>query len=207
MQSMVRNNIFKFLAISFFSTLLACTKTELPEAGLYEFLKDQSNHLIHTTMIEPFGVSLMYKPSELVASQEITKQSLQSEIDSLDAKYNQYVYFVLNYSYKDGDLLSAFNADRGKYSELVNQLSFGLRNKISIVTDKSKKISLADSVYSRHYGLGAGSQVILAFKREDIFKQSIEAFKVKIKDIGIGIGQVSFNVKIDDIKDCPKLNR
>lgn len=204
---MLRSSVLRFYILTFSFILLSCTKTELPEAGLYEFLKDQSNDLVHKKTIEPFGVSLMYKPSELLASQEITTQSSQLQIDSIEAKYEQYIYFVLNYTYREGDLLMAFRGNQGKYAGLVNQLSFGLRDKVSIITDKSKTIKLADAVFSRHYGLGAGSQVLLAFNRKEIFQQSTENFKVKIKDIGIGIGQVSFEINKEDIENCPKLNR
>ena len=192
-----------FIGVCFHLT--SCTQEVLHEKELYTYLKDERHGLIHSWEEEPFGVSVMYKPSALLAKQELGEEVDPVKIKEVTDRYDKYLYMVLNYAYKDGELLNAFAGNRSKFAELVNVLSFGMKEKVSIITDQKKKVPLADFIHSRHYGMGGGSMVLLVFNREEVLNQTQNTFKIKLKDIGIGSGNLSFTVEKEQIENCPTL--
>lgn len=202
---MLKNNWIAILLIGLCIHLTSCKQEVLNEKELYNYLKDERNGLIHHLKEDPFSILVMYKPSSLLAKQELRDEIDPVKIKTVTDRYNDYLYFALNYSYKEGELLNAFAGNRPKFSELVNQLSFGMREQVSIITDQKNKVPLADFIHSRHYGMGGGSMVLLVFNREDIISQTKDSFKIKLKDIGIGTGTVSFTIKKEDIENCPTL--
>ena len=201
---MLKSSVY-ILLLSLCISIISCAPDKLKEKELYGYLKDESNGLIHTWENDPFGVSVMYKPSSLLAKQELGEEKDAKKVKDVKDRYNKYAYFVLNYSYNGGELLNAFAGNRPKFSELVNQLSFGMKEQISIITDQKKKVPLADFIHSRHYGMGGGSMVLLVFNREDILSQTNKHFKIKLKDIGIGTGNLSFTIEKENIENCPIL--
>lgn len=202
---MLKNNWVTLLLIGLCFHLTSCTKKVLNEKELYTYLKDESNGLTHKWKEDPFEISVMYKPSSLLAKQELGEETDPVKIKEVTNRYNDYVYFVLNYAYKEGELLNAFAGDRGKFADLVNVLSFGMREKVCVITDQKQKIPLADFIHSRHYGMGGGSMVLLVFNKNEVLNQTKESFKLKLKDIGIGIGNTSFKIEKEKIENCPTL--
>lgn len=201
---MLKNKFF----ILFFGLcvhLTSCKQQALNEKELYTYLKDENNGLIHQWKEDPFGISVMYKPSSLLAKQEIGNEIDLVKIQAIKERYNNYLYFVLNYSYKNGELLNAFGGNRPKFAELVNTLSFGMKEKVSILTDNKEKIPLADFIHSRHYGMGGGSKIVLIFDKNELLESTQSTFDFVLKDIGIGTGITKFNYKIKDIEQCPIL--
>lgn len=204
MLTMLRSKFFIFILGLCFH-LTSCKQQVLNEKELYTYLKDENNGLIHSWKEEPFGVSVMYKPSSLLAKQEIGDETDPKKIKEIKERYNEYLYFVLNFSYQNGELLNAFAGNRLKFSELVNTLSFGMKEKVRIVTDQKEKVLLTDFIHSRHYGMGGGSMLLLVFDKNKVLGQTQTDFKIKLKEIGIGIGNLSFNIEKEKIEYCPTL--
>ncbi|MGB0870926.1 MAG: hypothetical protein ACPGSD_15135 [Flavobacteriales bacterium] len=195
------NYILSFLLFCFVS----CTPDSLTEKKLYAFIKDTDNGLFQEIKEDPFTVSLMYKPSALVAKQEIEVDMTPKEKEDVYKRYEKYMYFVLNYSYKGQELLNAFGGNRPKFAELVQTLSFGMKEKINVITDQKKKVPLMDFIHSRHYGMGSGSMVLLVFKKNEILSQTNKDFIIKLKDIGVGLGNQSFKYDKNEIIQCPTI--
>ena len=191
------------LSVSF--CLVSCSKETLNEKELYTYLKDEGNGLIHKWEKEPFGISVMYKPSSLLAKRELEKETDLQKIKEITDRYNQYLYFVLNYSYKDEGLLNAYANKRSIYAELVNVMSFGMKEKVGVITDNKQKLPLVDFIHNRHYGMGGGSTILLVFNRDDVLNSTKDRFKITLKDIGVGIGNISFDIEKEKIEYCPTL--
>ncbi len=202
---MLKNNWVALLLIGLCFHLVSCKQEALNEKELYTYLKDESNGLIHKWKEDPFEISVMYKPSSLLAKQELGNETDPVKIKEITDRYNDYVYFVLNYAYKEGEVLNAFAGDRRKFADLVNVLSFQMREKVSIITDQKQKVQLADFIHSRHYGMGGGSMVLLVFDKKEVLSKTNNNFKLKLKDIGIGIGNQKYTYQKANIGNCPKL--
>ena len=98
---MLKSN-FYILVLSFCFSIMSCTPEKFTEKELYVYLKDDSNGLIHKWEDDPLGITVMYKPSSLLAKQELGEETDVKKIKETQDKYNKYVYFVLNYSYDGG---------------------------------------------------------------------------------------------------------
>ena len=201
---MLKNSFYLLLFIVCFG-LTSCTPDKLSEKALYTYLKDESNGLMHRWKKDPFEISVMYKPSSLLAKQELGEETDLSKIQEVNDRYNQYLYFVLSYSYKGGELLNAFGGDKEVFASLINQLSFGMNENVNIITDQKYKVPLSDYIHNRNYGKGSESSVLLVFNKNLVQNQSTEYFKLKLKDIGIRIGNKSFVILKEKLEKCPTL--
>jgi len=201
----IMSNKIIYILISTLFCLISCTPKELNEKELYAYLQDEDNGLFQKVNKDPFSVSVMYKPSTLMAKLEIEEGMSKIEIEEIKTRYEKNLYFVLSFSYKGQDLFNAFSNDKQKFSELNNNLSFGMKKITFLKSDLNTKLTLVDFFYTKKYGLGTGSKILLAFNKEKLLNQTKSKFYMTVKDIGIGIGKTVFSFETSDILNCPNI--
>ena len=94
MPNMLKNNWITILLIGMCFYLTSCTRKVLNEKELYTYLKDESNGLTHKWKEDPFEISVMYKPSSLLAKQELRDEIDPIKIKTVTDRYNDYLYFI-----------------------------------------------------------------------------------------------------------------
>lgn len=192
---------FIFLASLLFSCNSKCTPQELSE-----YIQEEHNGLIKVKKLGDTEVELIYKPSDFLVKQELSGKESLTEKDILKAKenYNKGLYFTLNLSKKGQELEVGALQSPQEFSKRVQQLSFGMRERIHIKTLENDSIPLLDYIYPRMYGMTGKSTMLLVFDRAQATKGNWFDVYINGYDLGIGINKFRFQVK--DIQQTPELD-
>lgn len=170
---------------------------EVTESELLAFVKDEANGLKKTVEYDEFTVTATYKATDFIVRQQMEKGSV-SEMDSLRRVYAPYLYFTLTIE-KDGkDLETAFAYDPGTFAGKISYLTSSFSENILLVSG-SQQESLADYMYSRSFGSGPSS-FLLVFK-----KPSGQDFDLVVEGHDLGFGKLRFPFNLDDIENTPHL--
>ena len=187
--------------------LLLCTacnqNTFDTKEQLLTFLQNEENGFVHTKSVNGVNYKLLYKPTDLMVSQEMNDQWTPTDIDSLRNKYKEYIYFNLSISKNNKELLSNISGDRQTYGTMVNNLAFGMRENVHLFNTKRDTIPMLDYVYPRMYGMSPSTSMLLVYPKNEYLVG--ETITLTIEDLGFGTGEVRFSQKIDPILNEPQL--
>jgi hypothetical protein len=142
-------------------------------------------------------ISMMYKPSDLIAKQQMIKET-RTEFDSLVQIYNKYLYFTIEITQNGKDLETAFASNLAGFADGISYLSGGFGSDIKMISAKDT-IELKDFVYARSYGLGP-SRFLVAFE-----KPNADNFTIYITAHPINIGRHRFSFSRNDLESVPAL--
>ncbi len=191
-----------FIAVLFVS---GCTqKTFEDRETLLSFLKDPENGYLQQKQVNGLDVAVMYRPTDLLVAQELRGDANQQIIDSLRKKYNDYLYFNLSLSQNGKELLSTLPTNRNEFGALVNQLAFGMDQKIHLYTQSKDTIEMADYVYPRMYGMSGSTSILLVYPNNEEIANS-EKLTLALEDIGWGTGEIKCKFDTNKIKEQPEI--
>jgi hypothetical protein len=194
-----------FYIILFALCLFCCKQQEFEtETELLTYLKDDKNNYIQHKTINGFDYTLMYRPTDLLVKQELGDSIDNTKVDELIKKYGQYMYFNLSMSRNNQELLSTAPKDRNEFGAMVNQLAFGMGEKVHLFTQAKDTIDLADFIYPRMYGMSQSTTIMFVYPREEKALES-ESLNFTIEDIGLHTGEVKFKIPTDIITNQPSL--
>lgn len=200
------NKTIRFLT-SIFLTLIffSCgSKSFDSKEELVAHLQDVENGYRFKKSINGVDFSLTYRPTDLMVSQFIENKYSQAEVDKLRRQYENYLYFNLSMSANGKDLLNQKAQNRAEYGAKVNQLSFGMAEKVVLVNQNRDTLPLLDYVYPRTYGMGASTDMLLVYEnKSNTLKQNY--LILSIGDLGLGTGEVSFKIDTKKIRQQPRL--
>ncbi len=186
--------------------LTSCGQKEFDtEEALWEYLKDESNGYQFTKTINGVDFSLIYRPTDLLVKQELNDSNNAEQIAKLRDKYGKYMYFNLSMSKESQELLSTAPGNQQEFGAMVNQLAFGMGEKVHLYTQKKDTIALADYVYPRMYGMSQSTTMMFVYPKDEN-KIKGEYLNLTIEDLGLMTGEVKFKIPIDPLKDEPHLN-
>ena len=193
------------LAIVFICLFFAACSSQFNSAeDLQSYISKEKNGLIQSKEIGNMAIKVAHRPTDLLVNQELSNQDYtQEEVTKLREKYNQYAYFTLSLS-AGGQEVEAYNVNgQGDFGSRVQQLAFGMSDKVELHTNARDTITVADYVYQRTFGIGNSSDMLFAFKREEL--KSSNWIQFQLDDFGLGIGTNRFRFKTKDIENAPKL--
>lgn len=193
----------KLYIIILLSFVSCNSKTFSSKDDLFDFLNNPKNEYVSSKVINGVKFQLFYKPTDLMVSEALPQAYDNTIIDSLETIYEQYVYFKLNLSKGNEELLSSRANNKQKFSEMVNELSFNLKDKIHLTNKEKDTLFLKNYHYSRMYGMTTSTSILLAFDRKKILEN--EKVYLKIEDFGFGTGDVQLVQKVDPIRNQPHL--
>lgn len=176
------------------------------EQQLLEFLKDEANGYKQKKTVNGVDFSLMYRPTDLLVKQEIGNSSMPLDsVNMLRDKYKHYIYFNLSMSKNGQELLSTVTRDRNELGVMVNQLAFGMGEKVHCYTKVKDTLELLDFVYPRMYGVSRKTSIMFVYPRD---KKTLneEYINFTIEDLGLYTGEVKFKLPTDNINNEPQLN-
>lgn len=176
--------------------LMFSCHSSLDKESLLAYLKKEENGLLQKKSIKGIDFTVMYQPSQLMAYRE---SSTAVDLN----KYDEYLYFILSLSANGEEILNQMG-NHARFSEMVSQLSFGMGEKIRLVTSTGNEIPLLDVHHARTYGMAGANQLMLIFKRDETGEA--EWIKLQLQDFGLNTGDVSFKFNINDLKKIPELN-
>lgn len=168
------------------------------------YLNDVDSGYHFQKSVNGIDYSLMYKPTDLMVLQFIENEHHSLEIERLRKRYADYLYFNLSMGFQERELLSQNLGSRQEFGAMVNQLSFGMANKVNLIGQQRDTIPLLDYVSPRMYGMGQSTEMLLVYERNPKILQQ-EYLLLIIKDLGFGTGEVTFKIETNKIINQPKL--
>lgn len=194
----VKNPLLLLILLLF---AFSCTQNFTREE-MFEYIKNPKHGLLQEKTINNITISLTYRPSDLLAWQEIQAEDTltKDRIKEIRNRYNQQYYFLLSISAGGKEILSSA-ADRQWFSGMVNQLAFGMNEKVNLVSGKDT-LRLLDYNYPRMYGMSPSTDILFAFEKK---KTSGEEIIFMLKDIGLMTGDTKFKFKTKKLNSTPKL--
>jgi hypothetical protein len=192
--------------LAIFISLTSCGKKAFDtEKELWAYVQDKDNGYTQNKTINGVEYSVVYKPTDLLVQQELGTTYTSEQVDSLRSKYHKYMYFTLSLSKNNQELLTNVVGDKNRFGAMVNQLAFGMGEKVHLISEKRDSIPLADYVYPRMYGMGGVTSMLFVYPREEKLLAS-DFFSFTIEDIGFATGEVGFRMQTKPIKNEPQLN-
>jgi hypothetical protein len=102
------------------------------------------------------------------------------------------------------ELLSTTPKNRQEFGAMVNQLAFGMGEKVHLFTQNKDTLELLDYNYPRMYGMSQSTTMLFVYPRDE--KQlSEETLNFTIQDLGTYTGEVKFKIETDKIRNEPRL--
>ncbi|PHS08073.1 MAG: hypothetical protein COA88_07205 [Kordia sp.] len=186
---------------------MSCSNNETfeSEQELWGFIKDPANEYTQNKSINNVDFQLLYKPTDLLVQQELGDKVSDSLIGKLRNKYNKQLYFSLSMSSNNKELLSSLPKNRAEFGIMVNDLAFGMKEKVYLINQQKDTIMMLDYVYPRMYGMSKSTNILFVFnKNEDKIKS--EYLNFTLSNMNIETGDVKFKIPTKIIENQPKLS-
>ncbi|AXG69191.1 hypothetical protein KORDIASMS9_01411 [Kordia sp. SMS9] len=199
------NKKILFLLLPIVVILSGCSNNTFDsQTELLAFIQDESNGFLQEKTVNGITFQLLYRPTDLLVHQELTNQD-KSSIPALKNRYNQYLYFNLSMSRGTKELLSALPKNKNEFGQMVNDLAFGMDQKVNLFTKKKDTIEMVDFIYPRMYGMSNATTIMLVYPRN---KEKLQGdyLHLTIEDFGTNTGEVKFKIPTDILKHEPKLS-
>lgn len=202
MKSLIILAIFSILT----GILTSCSNHTFDDKeSLMTYLQDEENGYLSHKTVNGIDFRLLFRPTDLLVEQELGEHFTKEDVDSLREKYNKYLYFNLSISKNNQEILSALAGNRSRFSAMVNTLSFGMKNKLNLITEARDTIPLADYIYPRMYGMTGATTIMLVYPTADVLSGG-DSFRIVVKDLNFGTGEVGFRFKTDEAEKQPQFN-
>ena len=196
-----KNSIYLFVLILFAS---CGGKTFDSTEELTHYISDESNNYCYKKTIQGVEYALQYRPTDLLVKQEIGESKDINQIEKLRKKYGKYMYFNLSMSLNNQELLSNVARDKAKFGQMVNDLAFGMDQKVHLFTKANDTLAMADFIYPRMYGMTKSTSLLIVYPREKQYLKD-EYINFTIEDIGLSTGEVHFKIDTKALTNEPQL--
>ena len=186
---------------------VSCSKQKTfdTEEELWEYLNDPDNGYKQSKTVNNIDFSLLYKPTDALVVQELGEKASDSLVKLLREKYKKYLYFTLSMSHNNKELLSVIPNNKNEFGAMVNQLAFGMGEKVHVYTQSKDTLVLQDYIYPRMYGMSNNTTMLFVYPRDN--SQLKEPYlNLTIEDLGTQTGEVKFKIPTIIIKQQPKLS-
>lgn len=185
--------------------LFSCSRDQFDSASKYQdFISDETNGYLQKKTVNGIHFTLQYKPTDMLVEQEIVELS-EENISTLRNKYKQYLYFNLGMSKDNRELLSATPKNRNEFGAMVNQLAFGMGDRVNLISAARDTLPLLDFIYPRMYGMSGSTNILFVYSRDENSLNG-EFLNFIIQDIGLFTGEVKFKIPTTLIIDAPTLS-
>lgn len=171
---------------------------------LIDYIVEEENGYRQTKEIKGVSYELQYRPTDLIVQQEVGEKGTAEEISELRLKYKKYMYFNLRMSLNGQELLSNVVRDKNQFGQMVNDLAFGMDQKVHLYTPQKDTLAMADFIYPRMYGMTRSTQIMIVYPRDKGYINK-EYLNLTIEDLGLYTGEVKFKVPMTPINNEPEL--
>ncbi|MCL9807660.1 hypothetical protein NAT51_19210 [Flavobacterium amniphilum] len=197
----VKNSILLFLCVLFISS---CGKSFDSQEEMTAFITDEDNGYQYKKTVNGVDYTLQYRPTDLLVKQELSDKYTDKQVEDLRKQYGKYIYFNLSMSKNNQELLNGLARDKERFGQMVNDLAFGMEEKVHLFTPKKDTLAMADFIYPRMYGMTDATTLMIVYPRDEKFMQE-EYLNFTIEDLGLDTGEIKFKVKTSELKDEPQL--
>lgn len=191
------------LAALLFYLFPGCQRT-MGKTELLSYLNNPGNKLMLMDSSADLTYKVYFKPSDLIASQYLTRYGNTINPDSLKKAHEDYLYFNLSISYMGKDLFSQ-RIQGTDFGDLQKRVSFALEQYISLSDELGTNYKLIESNYPRLYGMTPATNILLVFKKTK--KEFADRYELIVRDFVMDTSdQLQFTFYKKDILNAPELN-
>ncbi len=194
------------LLLGWIFLLTSCTTVKEFDSKeeLLTFLTDKENGYSQTKSVNGVDFSMMYRPTDLMVSQELSSTYDQQELTRLRDRYNKNLYFTITLSKNNQEVLNSLARNRRSFGAMVQQLSFDMGEKVHLFNSKKDTIPLADYNYPRMYGMSNSTSLLFVFPRDERLLNDT-TINLTIEDLGLATGEVKFKIPVDKLQHQPEI--
>lgn len=168
------------------------------------YIQDEDNGYVYKKTISGVDYVLQYRPTDLLVKQELTDKADHAQVEKLRQQYNKYMYFNLSMSRNNQELLNGVAQDKARFGEMVNELAFGMEQKLHVYTPAKDTLALADFIYPRMYGMSNSTSIMIVYPRNKKYMKQ-EYLNFVIEDLGLETGDVKFKLNTKALINEPQL--
>ncbi|WP_406845511.1 hypothetical protein [Flavobacterium soyae] len=198
---MTKNKLLVFLLLLFISS---CTKSFDTQEEMNDYIQDEDNGYHYKKTVSDVDYVLQYRPTDLLVKQELTDNNNPSKIEKLRKQYSKYMYFNLSMSKNNQELLNGVAQDKAKFGQMVNELAFGMEEKLHVYTPTKDTLALADFIYPRMYGMSNSTSIMIVYPRDEKYLKQ-DYLNFVIEDLGLETGDVKFKLNTKALINEPQL--
>ncbi|HXB10131.1 MAG TPA: hypothetical protein VNW04_23570 [Puia sp.] len=161
--------------------------------------------LNQTREINGIKVQARYCPYQLLVCQELLAGNNRdsARVSVLEKKYSGQYYFRLYFSKNDKEVIRQLGS-YDQYSNMLQVFAFRLGTYINTTTEKNDTLPLRDYAFEQGYGMSNANTTLLVFKKSDFDNAGV--INLNIGEFGLGIGNVRFTFRQQDLKGIPSLS-
>jgi len=198
---MIKNNFLPFLLLLFISS---CTKNFDTQEEMNTYIQDEDNGYNYKKTVADVDYILQYRPTDLLVKQELGDDNNPAQIEKLRKQYRKYMYFNLSMSKNDQELLNGVARDKAKFGQMVNDLAFGMEEKLHVYTPTKDTLALADFIYPRMYGMSNSTSIMIVYPRDTKYLKQ-DYLNFVIEDLGLDTGDIKFKLDTKALTNEPHL--
>lgn len=191
-----------FLLLVFISS---CTKTFDTQEEMNAYIQEEDNGYHYKKTVADVDYVLQYRPTDLLVQQELGNNTDPKQVEKWRKQYGQYMYFNLSMSKNNQELLNGVAHDKARFGQMVNELAFGMEEKLHVYTPKKDTLALADFIYPRMYGMSNSTSIMIVYPRDPKYLEQ-DYLNFVIEDLGLDTGDVTFKINTKAILNEPQLD-
>ncbi|SEO96254.1 hypothetical protein SAMN05444671_3874 [Flavobacterium sp. CF108] len=201
MLNMKKNNFLVLLLVIFISS---CNKSFETQEEMNDYIQDEDNGYHYKKTVSDVDYVLQYRPTDLLVKQELGDDNNPSQIEKLRKQYSKYMYFNLSMSKNNQELLNGVAQDKAKFGQMVNELAFGMEEKLHVYTPAKDTLALADFIYPRMYGMSNSTSIMIVYPRDEKYLKQ-DYLNFVIEDLGLETGDIKFKLNTKALINEPQL--
>jgi predicted GIY-YIG superfamily endonuclease len=198
---MLKNSLLSLLLLLIISS---CAKTFDTQEEMNNYIQDEDNGYNYKKTVAGVDYVLQYRPTDLLVKQELEDKTDAVQIENLRNKYSKYMYFNLSMSKNNQELLNGVARDKAKFGQMVNELAFGMEEKVHLYTPKKDTLALADFIYPRMYGMSNSTSIMIVYPRDPKYMTQ-DYLNFVIEDLGLDTGDIKFKLNTKALQKEPQL--
>lgn len=201
MLNMIKNKLLPFILLLFISS---CTKTFDTQDEMNDYIQNEDNGYHYKKTVADVDYVLQYRPTDLLVKQELGDEINPAKVEKFRKHYSQYLYFNLSMSKNNQELLNGVAQDKAKFGQMVNELAFGMEDKLHVYTPTKDTLALADFIYPRMYGMSNSTSIMIVYPRDKKYMNQ-DYLNFVIEDLGLETGDIKFKLDTKALINEPQL--
>ena len=191
--------------ITALSMLFQSCQKAVSEQELVEYIKNPKNGVLIEKEVGTVNYKVYYRPSDLLVNQELKTHKVIPDtlIGYYKNKYHKNLYFIVSVNQDNKDVLTNIAGNNQYHGAMVNQLAFGMGQKVLLTTSEKDTLQLLDYAFPRTYGAGQSTNMMFAF--ENKYLNQAEWVQLVVKDFGLQTGDIRFKFLTKDILKTPNI--
>lgn len=202
MLNMIKNKLLPFILLLFISS---CTKTFDTQEEMNDYIQNEDNRYHYKKTVADVDYILQYRPTDLLVKQELGDDIDPAKVEKFRKHYSQYMYFNLSMSKNNQELLNGVAQDKTKFGQMVNELAFGMEDKLHVYTPTKDTLALADFIYPRMYGMSNSTSIMIVYPRDPKYMNQ-DYLNFVIEDLGLETGDIKFKLDTKALTNEPQLS-